>query len=84
MKSARADSETFYFLRKFGKSRNTVCISDFQNCTEEAKDSLLSRRRFIQRFPGNKKRGNSHGESPQPFFCVKKTTKIHTRGFPMW
>ena len=49
--SARADSERFCFLRKFGKSRNTVCISDFPNCTEGAKDPLLSRRRFIQRFP---------------------------------
>ena len=51
IKSARADSERFCFLRKFGKSRNTVCISDFPNCTEGAKDPLLSRRRFIQRFP---------------------------------
>ena len=48
--SARADSEIFCFLRKFGKPRNTVCISDFPNCTEGAKDPLLSRRRFIQRF----------------------------------
>ena len=51
MKSARADSERFCFLRKFEKSRNTVCISDFPNCTEGEKDPLLSRRRFIQRFP---------------------------------
>ena len=53
MKSARADSERFYFLRKFGKSRNPVCISDFSNCTERAKGPLLSRRRFIQRLPSN-------------------------------
>ena len=51
IKSARADRERFCLLRKFGKSRNTVCISDFPNCTEGAKDPLLSRRRFIQRFP---------------------------------
>ena len=51
MKSARADSERFCFLRKFEKSRNTVCISDFSNCTEGAKDPPPSRRRFIQRFP---------------------------------
>ena len=50
IKSARADSERFCFLRKFGESRNTPCISDFPNCTEGAKDPLLSRRRFIQRF----------------------------------
>ena len=50
IKSARADSERFCFLRKFGESRNTLCISDFPNCTEGAKDPLLSRRRFIQRF----------------------------------
>ena len=51
MKSASADSERFYFLRKFEKSRNTGRISDFPNCTEGAKDPLLSRRRLIQRFP---------------------------------
>ena len=50
IKSARAASERFCFLRKFGESRNTLCISDFPNCTEGAKDPLLSRRRFIQRF----------------------------------
>ncbi len=61
IKSARADSERFCFLRKFGKSRNTVCIPDFPNCTEGAKDSLLSRRRFIQRFlsPGSPSDGRS-------------------------
>ena len=51
IKSARADSERFCFLRKFGELRNTLCISDFPNCTGGAKDPLLSRRRFIQRFP---------------------------------
>ena len=41
IKSARAYSERFCFLRKFGKARNTVCISGFPNCTEGAKDLLL-------------------------------------------
>ena len=50
IKSARADGERFCFLRKFGKVRNTVCISTFPFCTEGAKDPLLSRRRLIQRF----------------------------------
>ena len=53
--SSRADSWRFCLRRKFGKRRNTGCISRFPNCTDGAKDSLLSRRRFVQRFPRNKK-----------------------------
>ena len=51
IKSARADSKRFWLSRKFQKRRNTGCISLFWNCTGEAKDLLLSRRRFIQSFP---------------------------------
>ena len=51
IKLARADSERFCFPGKYEKQRNTVCISCFSYCTGEAKDTLLSRRRFIQRFP---------------------------------
>jgi hypothetical protein len=51
IKSARADGESFWFRRKFGKRRNTVCISSFSNCTTGAKDPLSRRRRFIQSFP---------------------------------
>ena len=40
--SARDSSERFCPKIKFGKSRNTVCISDFSNCKIGAKDPLLS------------------------------------------
>mgnify|MGYP000550828779 CR=1 FL=1 len=67
MKSARAYSERFCFLRKFGKARNTVWISGFPNCTEGAKDLLLSRRRFIQRF---------HRRSPVNFRAPPSETRV--------
>ena len=52
MKSVSADSEKFFARRKFRKWRNTVCISNFWNCTDSGKEPLFSRRGFIQRSPG--------------------------------
>ena len=40
---ARADSARFWLSRRFGKQRNTLCISCFSNRTPGAKDSLFSR-----------------------------------------
>ena len=51
IKSARADGGRFCHSRRFENRGNTGCISRFSNCTDGAKDSPLSRRRFIQRFP---------------------------------
>ena len=51
IKSARAGSERFCSQARFGKWRNTVCISHFSNRRLGAKDPLPSRRRFIQSFP---------------------------------
>ena len=51
IKSARADGERFWFQTRFGKWGNTLCISHFSNRSLGAKDSPLSRRRFIQSFP---------------------------------
>ena len=51
MKSARAGNERFCSQARFGKWRNTVCISHFSNRRLGAKDPLPSRRRFIQSFP---------------------------------
>ena len=46
-----------------------MCISQFQNCTDGAKDPPSSRRRFIQRFP---KEGVRHGKG----YCDKNKTNI--------
>ena len=48
--SARADGGRFCHSRKLENPGNTGCISRFSNCTDGAKDSPLSRRRFIRRF----------------------------------
>ena len=40
--SARDSSERFCSKIKFGKRRNTLCISSFSNCNIGAKDSLMS------------------------------------------
>ena len=40
--SAGTDSKRFCHRRKFGKHGNTLCISCFSNCTDVAKDPLLS------------------------------------------
>ena len=50
IKSARAGGRRFWFSRKFQNWRNTLCISQFGNCTDGAKEQPASRRRFIQRF----------------------------------
>ena len=75
--SARADSEIFCFLRKFGKPRNTVCISDFPNCAEEEKDPLFSRRRFVQRFPNKVPEKSGTRVVPQRFsrLCLLQEAK---------
>ena len=49
-KSARAGSERFCSQTRFGKWRNTVCISHFSNRRLGANDPLPSRRRFVQSF----------------------------------
>ena len=54
IKSARAGSERFCSQARFGKWRNTLCISHFSNRRLGAKDPLSSRRRFIQSFPNQK------------------------------
>ena len=56
IKSARAGSERFCSQARFGKWRNTLCISHFSNRRLGAKDPLPSRRRFIQSFP---RKGNA-------------------------
>ena len=40
--SARDSSERFCSKIKFGKRRNTLCISSFSNCNIGAKDPLMS------------------------------------------
>ena len=67
IKSARAGSERFCSQARFGKWRNTVCISHFSNRSLGAKDPLSSRRRFIQSFlrkPGARRRTRSRCRSP--------------------
>ena len=46
----RKFGEGFWPRRRFWKCGNTFCISHFQNCTDESKGPLFSRRRMIQRF----------------------------------
>ena len=43
--SARAGGEGFFLSRKFGKQRNTWCISCFPNCADGEKDPPSGRRR---------------------------------------
>ena len=43
--SARAGVEGFFLSRKFGKQRNTWCISCFPNCADGGKDPPSGRRR---------------------------------------
>ena len=67
MKSASADSERFCFPGKQEKQRNPGCISCFSYCTGETKDPLLSRRRFVQRFPGEALNKSARADSER--FC---------------
>ena len=49
-KLTKAESDRFSLSRRFQKPRNAVCISHFWTRTNEEKDPLFSRRRFVQRF----------------------------------
>ena len=66
-KSARAGSERFCSQARFGKRRNTACISRFSNRRLGAKDPLSSRRRFIQSFPRSEVRKHERGRKKAPF-----------------
>ena len=46
--SARAGGVGFFLSRKFGKQRNTWCISCFPNCADGGKDPPSGRRRFVR------------------------------------
>ena len=67
IKSARAGSERFCSQARFGKRRNTLCISHFSNRSMGAKDPLSSRRRFIQSFPRSEVRKHERGRKEVPF-----------------
>ena len=49
--SARAGGEGFFLSRKFGKQRNTWCISCFPNCADGGKDPPSGRRRICAVLP---------------------------------
>ena len=71
-KSARAGSDRFFVRQKNGKRRNTVCISRFSFCMDGKKDSLSSRRQFIQSFLIRKTIQRPSQKNKQKKTCVKR------------
>ena len=75
VKSASDSGERFWLKLKFGKRRNTLCLSSFSNCTVGAKDQVAATADLLIgcliKEPGAKNRAGLQIRNYTPAFAVR-------------